>query len=105
MGGRKNIFSFLGRALQKIIENHSCIKNIPYILTQFSAQELLTFARTPEGQKSCLQGWRQEFSDGGTESSDEGVKIRFSGYYKCQKSPKNSLLTFQRGLACSDGGL
>ena len=24
----------------------------------------------------------------GTDSSDEGAKITFSGYYKCQKSPK-----------------
>ena len=32
----------------------------------------------------------------GAESSDEGAKIWFSGYYKCQKSPKKSLFTFQR---------
>ena len=31
------------------------------------------------------QGWRQEFSDGGADSSDEEAKIWFSGYYKCQK--------------------
>ena len=33
-----------------------------------------------------------------------GAKIWFSGYYKCQKYSKKSLVTFQRGLACSDGG-
>ena len=48
----------------------------------------------------CLQsgvfhsGWRQEFSDGGADSSDEGAKIRFLGYYKCQKAPKKSCFTF-----------
>ena len=40
----------------------------------------------------------------GADSSDEGAKIWFSGYYKCQKSPKKLLFTFRRGLACSDGG-
>ena len=33
----------------------------------------------------------------GADSSDEGAKIWFSGYYKCQKSPKKSLFTFRRG--------
>ena len=41
----------------------------------------------------------------GAESSDEGAKIWFSGYHKCQKYPKKLLFTFQRGLACSDEGL
>ena len=36
---------------------------------------------------TLLQGWRQEFSDSGADSSDEGAKIRLSGYCKCQKSP------------------
>ena len=30
----------------------------------------------------------------GTDYSDEGAKIWFSGYYKCQKSPKKSRFTF-----------
>ena len=33
----------------------------------------------------------------GVDSSDEGAKIWFSGYYKCQKSPKNR-------VSPSDGG-
>ena len=33
------------------------------------------------------QGWRQEFSDRGADSTDEGANIRLSGYCKCQKSP------------------
>ena len=41
----------------------------------------------------------------GADSSDEAAKIWFSGYYKCQKFPKKALFTFQRGVACSDGGL
>ena len=51
------------------------------------------------------QGSRQEFSDGGVDSSDEGAKIWFLRYCKCQKSPKKSCFTFRRGLAFSDGGL
>ena len=46
---------------------------------------------------NLTQGWRQEFSDGGADSSDEGGKIWFSGYYKRQKSPKKLLSTFRRG--------
>ena len=46
----------------------------------------------------CSQtGWRQEISDRGADSSDEGAKIRLSGYCKYQKSPKKSLSTFRRG--------
>ena len=41
----------------------------------------------------------------GGNSSDEVAKIWFSGYYKWQKFPKKSLFTFQRELACSEGGL
>ena len=38
----------------------------------------------------------------GADSSDDGAKIWFSGYYECQKSPNTSFFTFRRG-ACSDG--
>ena len=41
----------------------------------------------------------------GADSSDEGAKILFLGYFHCQKSPKNSFSTSDRGLPCSDGGL
>ena len=40
----------------------------------------------------------------GADSSDEGAKIRLSGYCKCQKSPTKELFTFRRGVACSDRG-
>ena len=33
----------------------------------------------------------------GADSSDEGAKIWFSGYYKRQKSPKKSPFTFRLG--------
>ena len=56
-------------------------------------------------RKSLGQGWRQEFSDGGVDSSDEGAKIWFSGYYKCQKSSKKSLFTFRRGASMLRRGL
>ena len=36
---------------------------------------------------ALLQGWRQEFSDRGADSFDEGARIRLSVYCKCQKSP------------------
>ena len=41
----------------------------------------------------------------GADSSDEGAKIWFSGYCKCHKSRKKSLLILRRGLACSDGAI
>ena len=40
----------------------------------------------------------------GFDSSDEGAKIWFSRYYKCQKSSKQWLFAYRRGLGCSDGG-
>ena len=33
----------------------------------------------------------------GADSSDEGDKIWFSGYYKCQKSSKKSLFSLRQG--------
>ena len=41
----------------------------------------------------------------GADSSDEGAKRWFSGYYKCQKSPKKSLFTFRRGASMLRRGL
>ena len=41
----------------------------------------------------------------GADSSDEGAKIWYSGYNKCQKSPKNRFSSSDGGLACSDGWL
>ena len=41
----------------------------------------------------------------GADSSYEGAKIWYLGYYKCQKSPKNRVSPSDGGLACSDGGL
>ena len=56
------------------------------------------------GSITPAQGWRQEFSDGGADSSDEGAKIWFSGYYKCQNLRKNRFSPSDGGLACSDEG-
>ena len=33
----------------------------------------------------------------GVDSSDEGAKILFLGYFHCQKPPKNSFSPFDRG--------
>ena len=58
--------------------------------------------------KSILESLKQGVVPGifrwGPDSSDEGAKIRFSGYYKCQKSLKNHFSPSDGGLACSDGG-
>ena len=35
----------------------------------------------------------------GADFFGEGAKIRSLGYYKCQKSPKNSFFTFRRGAS------
>ena len=43
-------------------------------------------------------GWKQQIFEQGADTSDEGAEIRFSGYYKCKMSPKNS-------YSLSDGGL
>ena len=51
-----------------------------------------------------IQGGARNCPTGG-DSSDEEAKIRLSGYYKCQKSPKKLFFTFRRELACSNGGL
>ena len=40
----------------------------------------------------------------GAASSDDGAKIWFSGYYKCQKSPKSRFSPSDGGPACSDEG-
>ena len=46
-----------------------------------------------------IAGVRQEFSERGADSSNEGAKIWLSGYYKGQKSPKKSLFTFRQGAS------
>ena len=43
--------------------------------------------------KYNTQGGARNFPTG-ADSSDEGTTIWFSGYYKCQKSPKKSPFTF-----------
>ena len=51
------------------------------------------------------QGWHQKISDEGADSSNEGTKIWFSGYYKYKKSPKNRSCSSDGGLVCSHGRL
>ena len=41
----------------------------------------------------------------GAEIFDEGAKTRFSGYYECQMSPKNSNSPSDGGLACYNEGV
>ena len=64
---------------------------------QATIQRLISYALALINRHTFEQGWRQEFSDGWADSSDEVAKIWRSGYYKCQKSPKNR-------LSSSDGG-
>ena len=40
----------------------------------------------------------------GANSSNEGAKIQFSGYYRCQIFPKMHFLPSDGGQACSNGG-
>ena len=47
------------------------------------------------GYELIGQGGASNFPTEEADSSDEQAKIRFSGYYKCQKPPKTSLFTFQ----------
>ena len=51
------------------------------------------------------QGWRQECSNRGVDSSNEGAEIWFSEYNKCQKSPKKSLFNFRQGASLLRRGL
>ena len=57
----------------------------------------------PHQHLSHLQGWRQEFSDGRTDSYDRGLKYSFEG--AMSKFPNKRIFTFRRGIACSNGGL
>ena len=50
-----------------------------------------------------MQGWCQEFSDGG-ESSDEGLNMAFRVLEMPKISEKISFHLPMGGLACSDGG-
>ena len=51
------------------------------------------------------RGGARNFPMEGADSSEEGAKIWFSGYYKCQKSPKNSLFIFRQGASMLRRGL
>ena len=51
------------------------------------------------------RGGARNFPTGVADSSDEGAKIWFSGYFKCQKSPKKSLFTFRLGASMPRRGL
>ena len=53
-GGGTDITSYLGRALQKLIEKHSYIKYALYTLHSFQRKNSWQFVRTPLGQNSWL---------------------------------------------------
>ena len=61
--------------------------------------------KVPPSQLTFMhkQGQRQEFPNGEAESPNQGAIIRLSGYYECQKSPKNRFSLSDRELACSNG--
>ena len=50
------------------------------------------------------QGWRQEFSDGEADSSDEGAKNGFQGTITTKHLRKNRYSPSNGGLECYDGG-
>ena len=52
-----------------------------------------------------MQGWRQDFSDGGADSSDKEAKIWFQSTINAKNLRKNRYSPSDGGLVCSDGGL
>ena len=52
-----------------------------------------------------IQGWRQEFSDGGLTPPTKDFKYGFQGTTNAKNLGKNHFLPFDRGLACSERGL
>ena len=66
---------------------------------------------TPEGHHQdhkglgLLQGWRQEFSNGGLTLPTSWLKYGFQGTINARNLRKNRVSPSDGGLACSDGGL
>ena len=60
-------------------------------------QRLISYAFAFINFRTFEQGCRQEFSDGEADSSYEGAKIRFSGYYNARNLRKNSFSSFDGG--------
>ena len=54
---------------------------------------------------SDIQGWRQEFSDGGLSRPTKGLKYGFQGTINAKNLQKNRFPPSDGELACSDGGL
>ena len=52
-----------------------------------------------------MQGWRQEFSDGGLNLPTRGLKYGFLGTINAKNLQKIAFHLPTEGLACSDGGL
>ena len=71
---------------------------LPYFLSGVPACYPTFMARIKSRVSTSSTGVAPGISRRGADSSDEGAKIWFSEYYKCQKSPKKSLFTFRRGL-------
>ena len=73
----------------------------------FSEDHIYSYVCSSKGVYFRLQtrGGARNFPTGWADSSDEGAKIWFLGYYKCPKSPKKSFFTFQRGASMLRRGL
>ena len=63
---------------QAICANESRVIQIEKVISRVEKSDVPT----------CIQGRYQEFFNGGANSSDKEGRMRFSGYYNCQKSPK-----------------
>ena len=81
-------------------------KKHPFCLHEpYQAEDCMKIEGFQESKDIKKQGWHLEFSNRGAESSNEGAKIWFSGYYKCQNLQKHCFSPSDIGLACSDRGL
>ena len=68
-------------------------------------EPFLSFPRCFINPGVCwIQGWRQEFSDGGLTLPTRGLKHGFQGTINAKNLRKNRLSLSDGRLACSDGG-
>ena len=83
------------------LQNWVCI----YLLFKFLSIACLASQRDSTRIFGVKPGVAPGIFRRGASSSDEGAKIRFLGYFDCQKSPKKIVFHLPTGeLACSDRG-
>ena len=81
----RNIFNFMIKYLNSTL----LTKKNPHRWS-LSNSPSCSFCRNVVSSCNSYRGGGRNFPTGGVDSSDEGSKRWFSGYYECQKSPKKS---------------